>query len=132
MNVGMSSLSDRYRENASLAESLNQAAVAIKKETLGIRDESDIQPMREFVLLVTGALLAGEDAISLSASPYLAPSFSDEQRARASAMSDEIERLRNRLAHVQPLETGDFETLDHLVDITGEATSRSFHELTRG
>jgi len=135
--AGMSSLSDRYREDASLAESLNQAALAIKKESLGIRDqtatnESDLKTMREFVLLVSGALLVSQDASAASASPYLPQGFSDEDLASAKAMSDDIQGLRSRLIHDQPLVTNDFQTLDRLVELTGEATSRSFREFTRG
>jgi hypothetical protein len=135
--AGMSSLSDRYREDASIAESLNQAALAIKKESLGIRgdtarDETDLKTMREFVLLVSGALLVSQDASTASASPYLPRGFSDEDLASAKAMSGDIQGLRDRLIHDQPLETSDFRTLDRLVELTGEATSRSFRAFTRG
>jgi hypothetical protein len=133
----MSSLSDRYREDSTLAESLNQAALAIKKESLGVGDDThpdpnDLQTMRDFVLLVSGALLVSQDASAASASPYLPQGLSDDDLAFAKSMTEDIQGLRDRLIHAQPLEEGDFETLDRLVELTGTATSRSFRELTRG
>jgi hypothetical protein len=131
--AGMDSLAETYRLDASLAESLNRAALAIKKESLGIEssDEADLQDMREFVLLVSGALLVSQDAQAASASPYLPQGLSEDELGVARSLAPEIQQLRSHLIQGETVGEVDRQTLDQLVELTGSATSRSFRDLTR-